>query len=72
MSEPTRVYRNSKIAVEWRPELCTHCKLCIEGLPAVFNLDARPWVNIDGAFPGEIRNQVNECPSGALSLGVVA
>lgn len=72
MSEPTRVYRNEQIAVEWWADRCIHCQACIDGLPTVFNLQARPWVNIDGASADEIRKQVNECPSGALALGVTA
>jgi uncharacterized Fe-S cluster protein YjdI len=32
------------------------------------NLDARPWVNIDGAEPQQIVDQVRKCPSGALSI----
>ena len=68
MSEPTRVYRNDRIAVAWRDELCVHCKSCIQGLPAVFGLTKRPWVNIDGASPEEVRNQVSQCPSGALVI----
>ena len=65
-NKPTREYSNGEIVVEWRSDLCVHCKRCIEGLPQVFNLDARPWVNIAAASTKDIRNQVNDCPSGAL------
>lgn len=66
--KPTRVYANGQVSVDWRPELCIHCGDCVTGLPQVFNLDARPWVNIDGAEPQQIVQQVRNCPSGALSL----
>lgn len=69
MSQPTRVYSNGEISVEWRPELCIHCQACINGLPQVFDLNKRPWVNIHGATTEEIRKQVTECPSAALSIG---
>jgi putative redox protein len=69
MSQPHRTYSNAEVTVEWRPDLCVHCRKCVEGLPAVFNLDARPWVNINGATADEIRKQVGECPSNALALG---
>lgn len=72
MSEPTRVYRRAELAIEWRPELCTHCQACITGLPQVFDMQARPWVNINGAPADEIRRQVELCPSEALSLGEVS
>jgi len=38
------------------------------GLPNVFNPEARPWVNINGATSEEIENQVKQCPSAALAV----
>lgn len=69
MSEPTRTYTNGEISVEWRPELCTKCESCWRGLPAVFNPEKRPWVTMAGATTEQITAQVNECPTGALSIG---
>ena len=66
MSEPTRTYKRESLVVEWRKELCTHCESCITGLPAVFDMSKRPWVNMQGATLDEIREQVAQCPSGAL------
>lgn len=64
-----REYRNSDIAVLWDSEKCTHCEACWRGLPEVFNPDARPWVNMQGATSERIAEQVKQCPSGALMLG---
>lgn len=69
MTKPTRIYANDEITVEWYPERCIHCQECVRGLPTVFNIDARPWVNINGASANEIRQQVLACPSKALNLG---
>ena len=69
MSKPTRTYSNGEITVEWRPELCTHCGNCMNGLPLVFNPARKPWVDMRRATTGQIENQVRQCPSGALSLG---
>ena len=63
-----RDYTNGEITVLWRPDKCVHCKACINGLPAVFDMDKRPWVNMAGATSDEIRKQVAECPDGALSV----
>jgi uncharacterized Fe-S cluster protein YjdI len=68
MSQPTRVYSNGEISVEWRAELCIHCENCFRGLPQVFDPTKRPWVNINGASSEEIKRQVGDCPSGALSI----
>jgi uncharacterized Fe-S cluster protein YjdI len=36
-------------------------------LPRVFDVKRRPWVDILAATTSEIRDQVDRCPSGALS-----
>lgn len=66
--EPTRTYTKDDLKVEWYPELCIHCTRCITELPTVFNLEAKPWVNLDGASKERIEQQVTDCPSGALKL----
>jgi uncharacterized Fe-S cluster protein YjdI len=66
--KPHRVYSNGEINVEWRPPLCVHCKACLEGLPKVFDLSRRPWVDMEAATSQEIRDTVALCPDGALSV----
>ena len=63
-----RTYTNGEIKVLWQSELCTHCEACKLGLPKVFDPSRRPWVDMQAATTAEIENQVNQCPSGALSL----
>jgi uncharacterized Fe-S cluster protein YjdI len=65
------VYRNDKIAVSYDPKICIHAGDCVRGLPAVFDVAKRPWVNIDGASPEKIAEQVGKCPSGALRYEVL-
>lgn len=45
---------------------CQHAAECLHGLPRVFDYDARPWINADGAEPEAIAEVVQRCPSGAL------
>ena len=61
-------YANDEGAIVWKPELCRHSTRCVTGLPEVFDYDARPWVNAHGATTEKIINQVNKCPTGALSF----
>ncbi|MGC4099933.1 (4Fe-4S)-binding protein [Ferruginibacter sp.] len=56
------------ITVVWKPELCKHSGRCVTQLPQVFNLKAHPWVNANGADSQTIIDQVNKCPTGALSI----
>lgn len=65
-----KTYQNQDIIVYWNPEQCTHDTNCFSTLPAVFNTEARPWVNVDGDSPLSIIKTVNACPSGALKYSL--
>ncbi len=60
-------YRNDKIVVRYDPKICIHAGDCVRGLPSVFDVGKKPWVNVNGASPEAIAEQVKKCPSGALS-----
>lgn len=66
--EPTvvREYATDAIVVTWEPSCCMHSARCLVNLPQVFDVDARPWIAIDGAAADEIAETVMQCPSGAL------
>ncbi len=68
MSVEKHRYSNGEVTVVWQPKLCMHSGNCVRGLPSVFDNSQRPWVNIFGATTDEIINQVQKCPSGALSF----
>jgi uncharacterized Fe-S cluster protein YjdI len=61
-------YKNDDIKVIWRPGLCIHSRLCWTQLRSVFNPSKKPWIHIAGAETNRIIEQVNKCPSGALSF----
>lgn len=63
----TKTYTNGEITVVWKPSVCIHSKLCWTQLSEVFNPKARPWININGAGSERIMEQVDRCPSKALS-----
>ena len=60
-------YTNGEITVIWDSPKCIHSTKCFKGLPEVFNPEERPWIDMEGAGTKEIREQVELCPSGALS-----
>ncbi len=66
--ETVKEYTNGEVTIVWKPELCMHSALCVNGLPEVFNPDARPWINAEGAATNAIVEQVKKCPSGALTF----
>ena len=63
-----RIYTKGTLQIRWQSDLCTHCETCWRGLPEVFEPEARPWVNLEGAASPDIVDQVVKCPSGALSV----
>lgn len=64
----TKEYTNGEVTVTWRPEQCIHSGICLRGLPKVFDLKQRPWVNMTAASSREIVSLVRDCPSKALAI----
>lgn len=63
----TKTYTNGEITIVWKPDVCIHSKLCWTQLREVFNPKARPWITMAGANTQRIIEQVDRCPSKALS-----
>lgn len=61
-------YTNGDVTVTYDPKICIHAGLCVQGLPAVFTVARKPWVNVGAAAADEIAAQVAKCPSGALAF----
>lgn len=65
--QPMEEYKNDKLVVRYDPGVCIHAGECVRGLPSVFNLSKKPWVDVSGASAAAIIEQVKCCPSGALT-----
>jgi len=61
-------YSNGEITVVWKPELCAHAGICVKTLPNVYKPKEKPWIQIENASSDELKSQVSQCPSGALSF----
>jgi uncharacterized Fe-S cluster protein YjdI len=61
-------YTNDELIVFWNSETCIHSANCVNSLKPVFNPQAKPWVNMNGASNEEIIKVVENCPSGALKF----
>ncbi len=68
MPKETFKYSNDEITVIWKPNVCIHSKLCWTNLREVFDPFVKPWIKMDGATTERIIEQINKCPSGALSF----
>lgn len=67
MKEITKKYTNGEVTIVWKPDVCAHSAICFRGLGSVFNPKARPWITPEGAPTQSIIDQVNKCPSKALT-----
>ena len=67
MKEIKKEYNNKELTIVWQPHKCQHSERCWRGLSQVFRYKQKPWIDPEGAAPEEIRNQINQCPSGALT-----
>ena len=64
--KPMRKYEGSDITIRYDADRCIHAAECVRGLGRVFNPNARPWIDADGAPAEEIMDVVHRCPTGAL------
>ena len=62
-----REYRGEAIAVTFDSNRCIHVAECVRGLPAVFDRNARPWVQPNRGNADDIADVIQRCPSGALT-----
>ncbi len=61
-----KTYRGKNINVSFDAAQCCHLGDCLKNLPSVFNLIARPWIDLNECDEAEVIQAVNACPSGAL------
>jgi uncharacterized Fe-S cluster protein YjdI len=64
---PKQKYENDDLTVFYDQKVCIHAGDCVRGLPSVFDIAKKPWINVDGAPTEKIVEQIKQCPSGALS-----
>lgn len=65
--EIKKEYSNGELTVVWKPSLCIHAATCVDMLPKVYNPNETPWIKAENASTEELKNQIDECPSGALT-----
>lgn len=71
--EPRKVvkeYSNGDFTVVWKPAKCVHSGICVKLLPEVYRPEEKPWIDATHASQADLRKQIDQCPSGALSYYV--
>jgi CDGSH-type Zn-finger protein len=70
IKDKRKSYVGKEIIIHDNRKICSHAAECVNNLPSVFKLNARPWINPDAAEIEEIINTIRKCPSGALSYSI--
>jgi uncharacterized Fe-S cluster protein YjdI/CDGSH-type Zn-finger protein len=66
MADRGKLYEGDGIDVYYDARRCVHFAECVRGLPDVFDVKQRPWIQPANAPAEEIAEVVRRCPSGAL------
>lgn len=66
----TKTYTKDALQIYWKPHLCIHAGVCVQKLPEVYNPKLRPWIKPENANKDDLIEQINACPSGALSYSI--
>lgn len=66
MTKRVQSYDGSGITVTFDPNVCTHSGVCVRGLPTVFDVRRKRWIELESADADAVAIQVERCPSGAL------
>lgn len=61
-----KTYEGRSIEVTFEAGRCQHAAECVRGLPEVFDIERRPWIQPDNAAADRTAEVVRRCPSGAL------
>ena len=65
--EIIKEYKKGEITVVWKPKKCIHSEVCVKTLPEVYHPGEKPWITVEKASTEELKQQIDKCPSGALS-----
>ena len=65
--EIIKEYKTDELTILWKPKTCIHAGECVRRLPKVYKPKEKRWVQPENASTQELTDQINHCPSGALS-----
>lgn len=71
MESKIYTYENEEVEVSWDKFRCIHAKECVHGLPEVFDITKKPWINPSEANSiADLKRVIEACPTGALHYTV--
>jgi len=68
MPDKIKDYTTEHITVTYSAKRCIHAAKCVAGLPQVFDVQKRPWIQPEQAEADAVAEVVMQCPTGALQF----
>jgi uncharacterized Fe-S cluster protein YjdI len=68
--EIVKEYKKDDLTIIWKPKTCIHAAECVKRLPEVYKPKDKPWIQPENASINELKQQIEACPSGALSYKI--
>ncbi|WP_057936720.1 (4Fe-4S)-binding protein [Algoriphagus resistens] len=65
--ETIKEYQKDDLTIVWNAKKCIHAGVCVKMLPKVYEPKTKPWIKPENASKQELKSQIANCPSGALS-----
>ena len=62
-----KTYLKDDLTIIWNADKCKHAGICVKTLAKVYNPKEKPWITPENASVEELKNQISQCPTGALS-----
>ena len=66
-NEIIKHYEKGDFTVVWKPKTCIHAAECVKRLPEVYDPKGKPWIKPENASVEALKEQIDACPSGALT-----
>ena len=63
-----KTYKGTHAAISYDETVCIHAGECVRGLPSVFSLERKPWIQPGDISYEEAAKVIARCPSGALKI----
>ncbi len=70
--EIIKEYTNGEFTILWKPKACIHAAECVKRLPQVYKPKEKPWITMEKATTAALKEQIQACPSGALSYKITS
>jgi CDGSH-type Zn-finger protein/uncharacterized Fe-S cluster protein YjdI len=66
MQKKIHTYESDEIKVTYDLKRCIHAGECVRGMPEVFDVKKKPWIQPDKSSSKKIADVIEKCPTGAL------